>query len=71
MLDFNLATFIGGFLFGLIGMIAVGYGKMRDTWQPKLIGVLLMVFPYAISQVWLMYAIGVALTASLFVFRGD
>jgi len=33
------------------------------------IGVALMVFPYFIDPTWLLYTIGLALTAALFVFR--
>ena len=38
-------------------------------WKPALIGVALMAYPYFVSQVWLMYLIGCALCAAVFLFR--
>jgi hypothetical protein len=60
---------VAGFLFGLVGMIAFGYGKMKDTISPKLIGVGLMVFPYFVQSLLLTYLIGAGLTICLFVFK--
>ncbi len=56
-------------LFGSIGFGAFVYGKKSARWQPMAIGVGLMVYPYMIEQTWLLYLVGVALTAALFVFR--
>ena len=60
---------VAGFLFGLVGIVAVGYGKMKDTLSPKLIGTALMVFPYFVQSLLLTYIIGAGLTVSLFVFK--
>ncbi|HSD38010.1 MAG TPA: hypothetical protein VLC92_10925 [Rhodocyclaceae bacterium] len=56
-------------LFGLIGAVAFGFGKRNASWQPMLIGLALIVFPYGVSQTWLVYVLGGALCAALFVFR--
>jgi hypothetical protein len=56
-------------LFGVIGMAAVIYGRKSALWKPMLIGVVLMTFPYFVPQLWLLYVIGAALSAALFVFR--
>jgi hypothetical protein len=56
-------------LFGIIGLAAFTYGKKSTKWKPMVIGVVLMVYPYAIDAIWLLYVIGIALCAALFVFR--
>lgn len=64
-----LPTLAAGILFGLVGIVAVGYGKMKDTISPKVIGTLLMVFPYFTPGLVLTCAVGGVLTVCLFVFR--
>jgi hypothetical protein len=59
----------GSLAFGMIGMGAFAYGKKIGGWRAMSIGVALMVYPYFIDPTWLLVAIGVALTAALFVFR--
>ncbi len=56
-------------LFGSVGLGAFVYGKKSARWQPMVIGVALMVYPYFIESAVLLYAIGIALCVSLFVFR--
>ena len=63
------AYLIGAILFGLIGFAAYRYGKRLSLNKVKWIGVALMLFPYAISTTWLMYAVGAILCAGLLVNR--
>jgi hypothetical protein len=56
-------------LFGIIGFAAFRYGKKIGRLSPMLLGVGLMVYPYFISQVWLLYAIGCVLCAVLYFLR--
>ena len=65
----NPALLFGSFLFGAIGMAAFVYGRKLALWKPMVIGVALMAYPYFISQTWLVYVLGCALSAGLFVFR--
>lgn len=55
------AYILGAILFGIIGYVVFRRGrKMSDamlTWT----GVALMLYPYAISQTWLLWLLGVAL----------
>jgi drug/metabolite transporter (DMT)-like permease len=55
--------------FGAIGLGAFIYGKKMQRWKTLSLGVALMVFPYFISQTWLLYTVGCALCAGLFLFR--
>ena len=63
------AYLLGSLLFGLIGFAAFRYGKRMDLPYPKWLGVALMVYPYAISPTWLLYTIGAALCAGLYLLR--
>lgn len=63
------AVLFASVLFGAIGFAAFIYGKKSYRWKPLGLGVALMVYPYFISRAWLLYAIGGALCAGLFLFR--
>lgn len=57
------AYLVGALLFGLVGYIA--YRRGRKTAHPVLTwtGVALMIYPYAVSQTWLLWAVGAGLSA--------
>ena len=61
----------GAILFGIIGFSAYRYGKKTARGKVKWIGVALMLYPYAISQDWLLYAVGFGLCAALYLFRDE
>jgi len=63
------ANLFGSLAFGVIGAGAFMYGKKTAGLRAMAIGVALMVFPYFIDPTWLLYTVGAALTAALFVFR--
>lgn len=65
----SFSVLFAGFLFGTIGLAAFVYGKKSQNWKPMTTGVALMAYPYFIANVWLVYVIGIALCASLYVFR--
>ena len=60
------STILGWLVFGGIGMIAVGYAKMKEMWQPFVLGVALMIFPYFIPSGAPLWLVGLALTVALF-----
>jgi hypothetical protein len=66
---FNWWNIIGGIFFGIIGMYAFGYGRKEKNWRPMVIGIVLMVYPYFVSNTILAFAIGISLTAALFLWR--
>lgn len=63
------AYIFGAVLFGIIGFAAYRYGKKAELPMPKWTGVALMLYPYAISETWLMYVVGAGLCVALYVYR--
>jgi hypothetical protein len=63
------AYLTGAILFGIIGFVAYRYGKKMELPIPKWIGVALMLYPYAISETWQLYAVGSGLCAALYYWR--
>ena len=54
----STAYLIGVVIFGIVGYIAYRYGKKMSLHATKWIGVVLMLYPYAISATWLLYVVG-------------
>ncbi len=65
----STANFVGGFIFSSIGFVALVYGKRMSLWPPIFFGIVLMAYPYFVSNTLLLYGIGVLLTALLYYFR--
>jgi drug/metabolite transporter (DMT)-like permease len=63
------AALFASLMFGVIGFAAFRYGKKHALWSPMAIGLVLMVYPYFVSQTWLLYAIGAALCIGLYGLR--
>jgi hypothetical protein len=59
----------GQLAFGVIGFAAFMYGKKTAGLRVMLIGFALMIYPWFVDPTWLLYTIGIMLTAALFVFR--
>lgn len=60
---------LGWLLFGGIGMIACAWGRLKEWWQPWVLGVALMAYPYVVGGGIWMWAIGTVLTVLLFFAR--
>lgn len=63
------AYIAGAILFGIIGYAAYRYGKKASLGTFKWIGIALMLYPYVISETWLMYLVGAGLCAGLYAYR--
>ena len=52
---------LGAILFGIVGLLA--YRRGKKTKQPSLLwtGVALMLYPYAVSETWMLWVIGFGL----------
>lgn len=63
------AYLVGAVLFGIIGFAAYRRGKKTSVSTTKWLGIALMLYPYAISETWMLYLVGVGLCIGLYVFR--
>ena len=63
------AYLFGAIFFGITGYAAYRYGKKAALAKPKWTGIAMMLYPYAISETWLLYAVGVGLCVVLYVYR--
>jgi apolipoprotein N-acyltransferase len=59
------AYLFGALVFGVIGLVAYRRGRKHRRRRTLWLGVALMVYPYAISRTWLLYAVGLALCAGV------
>jgi hypothetical protein len=60
-MDFG-TTLIFSILFGSVGMGYFVYGKKQQAALPLLTGIVLCVFPYFVSNVYVMVLVGIVLT---------
>jgi len=60
---------LGSLVFGVIGFGAFMYGRKSNGVRAMGLGVAMMIYPYFVEPTWLLWSIGVALTAALFVWR--
>ena len=60
---------LAGLIFGVIGTAAFMYGKKQARFSAMAIGAALVVYPYFVSALWLLWGIGLALCAALYYFR--
>ncbi len=63
------AELFGLIIFGVVGLAAFLYGKKAALWKPTIIGLVLMFYPYFVSETWILYAIGGVLCLALAVWR--
>ncbi|WP_426147553.1 hypothetical protein [Polaromonas sp. DSR2-3-2] len=61
------AYILGAIVFGLIGYVAFRRGRKTSTAALTWTGLVLMLYPYAVPQTWLLWTVGVALCAWLYV----
>ena len=65
----NWGYWIANILFGLIGWYAFMYGWKQKSIRPSVIGLVLMVFPYFVTNTIITFVLGTALTAALYFWR--
>ncbi len=65
----DTASLLWGLLFGSMGVGFFLYGKRQRMAVPLVCGLLLIVYPYFVSNPWLLVAGGVALAAVPYFFR--
>jgi hypothetical protein len=65
----NTSTIIWGVIFGSIGLGFFVYGKRQKDIIPLFSGIGLMVFPYFISNLYILILLGIILVAVPFVIK--
>ena len=61
----SAAYIVGAVAFGLIVLFAWRSGRKQKRRTRPWLGVALMLYPYAVSQTWLLYTLGVALCGGI------
>ena len=67
--NFSFANIMAWIIFGIIGMCAFNYGRKERSFKPLMIGVVLMVYPYFVSNTILLYALGIGISSLLYFWR--
>lgn len=61
------AYLVGSILFGIVGYLAFRRGRKASRPELAWAGVALMVYPYAVSQTWLLWMAGIVMCGWLYV----
>jgi hypothetical protein len=69
MFNLSASNLIGNLIFSSIGFVAFIYGKRLSLWKPMFGGLALMIMTYFVGDTIMMYALGVAGTVALYIFR--
>ena len=64
-MDFDADTLIASLVIGGIGTVSFIYGKRQSRVPQMVVGLALVVYPYFVSNIFLMIGIAVALLAAL------
>jgi hypothetical protein len=64
-MDLDANSLLASMLIGSVGFVAFVYGKKQGRAPQMLVGVALMIFPYFVSNIALMFAIAAALLTAL------
>jgi hypothetical protein len=67
--NFSWPNIIGGIVFGIIGFYAFNYGRKEKAYKPLAIGLVLMVYPYFVSNTIMLYVLGIAISSLLYFWR--
>ena len=54
-------------LFGLLGFAAFRYGKKAERPLTRWLGLALMLYPYVVTETWMVYAVGAALCFGIWI----
>lgn len=61
----SVAYLVGSVLFGLVGMVAWRHGRSTSRPVVKWTGLALMLYPYAVSETWVLWTLGAAMCVYL------
>ena len=61
-MNFSLSSIAASFVFGVFGLYVFKYGRKHTHWPSVVLGISLMVYPYLIENLYLMWGVGFVLT---------
>jgi hypothetical protein len=64
--NLDASTLIAGFVVSGVGFVLFSYGRKQGRVPHIVAGLVLMIFPYFVPGVWLMFGIGALLCALLY-----
>ena len=64
-MDFDANVLLASIVPSSIGLVAFMYGKRQARAPHMLVGVVLMIYPYFLSNIWLMFAVAGVLVLGL------
>ena len=64
-MDLDVNTLLASFAIGGVGFVSFVYGKKQGRWPQMAAGLILMTFPYFVTNIFLMLGIAVALIGLL------
>ena len=66
---FTFGNIMAWIIFGIVGMYAFNYGRKEKAYKPLVIGLTLMIYPYFVHNTWVLYLVGIGLTALIFIWK--
>ena len=67
--NFSFANIMAWIIFGIIGMCAFNYGRKERNYKIIGIGLVLMIYPYFVSNTVWLYVVGVVGTSLLYFWK--
>jgi hypothetical protein len=63
-MDFHISAsqIIGGLIFGVVGLYLFRWGKRNQNFWHMILGMGLMIYPYFVTNDWLIWIVGFALS---------
>ena len=61
-MNFSVSSFLAGFIFGMIGFYLFKHGRKEAHVPSMIIGLLMMIYPYFITNAYLTWGIGIGLS---------
>jgi len=67
--SFSFANIMGYIIFGIIGWCAFNYGRKEKNYKVLVIGLVLMLYPYGVTNTLWLYLIGIGVSSLLYFWR--
>ena len=66
-----MSSIIAGILFGIVGLIIFRHGRRNINNRNVFLGLLLMIYPYFVSNAWLNWGVGFLICAVIYYYWDD